>query len=438
MAEAALVVRQLLKRTQGGKETIVSVLDKNVRVIRQDHCFLLFEDLAKRDGWLQCLEIFRWMQRQRWYIADNGVFSKLISVMGKKGQVRMAMWLFSQMRNSGCRPDTSVYNSLITAHLHSRDKTKALSKALGYFEKMKAIERCHPNIVTYNILLRAFAQASDVQQVETLFKDMEDSVITPDVYTYNGVMDAYGKIGMLREMEAVLVRMKSYGCKPDVITFNTLIDAYGRKQAFDKMEQVFKSLLRSKESPTLPTFHCMITNYGKARLREKAELVVQKMDDLGYRPNYVTHECLIMMYGYCGSVSKARDVFDKMLAKGHMQVSSLNAMLGAYCTNGVPSEAYGLLEDVIRRGTVVPNSSTYKLLYKAFTKAARKDLVDVLLKKMNQQGIVPNKRFFLDALEAYGSSSDSSKAVPKSSSIKDSSKKPRGSAKIGGLNWGWG
>ncbi|KAJ4761523.1 Pentatricopeptide repeat-containing protein [Rhynchospora pubera] len=442
MAEAAVVVRQLLRRTQGGKETIVSLLNKNVRVIRQDHCFLLFEDLAKRDGWLQCLEIFRWMQRQRWYIADNGVFSKLISVMGKKGQVRMAMWLFSQMRNSGCRPDTSVYNSLITAHLHSRDKTKALAKALGYFEKMKAIERCRPNIVTYNILLRAFAQASHVQQVETLFKDMEDSVITPDVYTYNGVMDAYGKNGMLREMEAVLVRMKSYGCKPDVITFNTLIDSYGRKQAFDKMEQVFKSLLRSKEPPTLPTFHCMITNYGKARLREKAELVVKKMDDLGYRPTYVTRECLIMMYGYCGCVSKAREVFDKMLAKGHMQVSSLNAMLDAYCMNGVPSEAYGLLEYVIRRGTVVPNSSTYKLLYKAFTKAARKDLVDVLLKKMDQQGIVPNKRFFLDALEAYGSSSasasDSSESVPKSSSTKDSSKKPRGSAKIGGLNWGWG
>ncbi|KAF9589952.1 hypothetical protein IFM89_029568 [Coptis chinensis] len=35
--------------------------------------------------------------------ADNGVYSKLISVMGKKGQIRMAMWLFSEMRNSGCR-----------------------------------------------------------------------------------------------------------------------------------------------------------------------------------------------------------------------------------------------------------------------------------------------------------------------------------------------
>jgi pentatricopeptide repeat protein len=330
------------------------------------------------------------MQMQRWYVADNGIFSKLISVMGKKGQVRMAMWLFSQMRNSGCRPDTSVYNSLITAHLHSCDKIKALAKARGYFEKMKTIERCQPNIVTYNILLRAFAQASDVQQVELLFKDLGESTITPDIFTYNGIIDAYGKNGVLGEMEAVLVRMKTDHVKPDVITFNTLIDAYGKKQAFDKIEQVFKSLLRSKESPTLPTFHCMIINYGKARLREKAELVVENMADLGYKPSHVTRECLITMYGYCGNVSKAREVFNELLASSRweIQVSSLNAMLDAYCTNGVPSEAFELLIHGARKGFVVPNLSTYKLLYKAFTKAARKDLVDALLKRMDEQGII--------------------------------------------------
>ncbi|KAG9450729.1 hypothetical protein H6P81_010694 [Aristolochia fimbriata] len=82
-------------------------------------------------------EVFRWMQKQRWYVADNGVYSKLISVMRKKGQTRMAMWLFSEMRNSGCRPDTSVYNALISANLYPKDKAKALAKASGYFEKMK-------------------------------------------------------------------------------------------------------------------------------------------------------------------------------------------------------------------------------------------------------------------------------------------------------------
>lgn len=343
------------------------------------------------------------MQKQRWYIADNGVYSKLISVMGKKGQIRMAMWLFSEMRNSGCRPDTSVYNSLITAHLHSRDKAKALEKALGYFEKMKGIEWCNPNVVTYNILLRAFALARNVDQVNALFKDLDESIVSPDIYTYNGVMDAYGKNGMIREMECVLSRMKSNQCKPDVITFNLLIDSYGKKQEFDKMEQVFKSLLRSKETPTLPTFNSMITNYGKARLREKAEHVFKKMKDMGYNPSFITCESLIMMYGFCDCVSRARDIFDGMVQSGReMKVSTLNAMLDVYCMNGLPMEAHMLFQSAKGIG-LIPDSSTYKLLYKAYTKANMKELLQKLLKHMDRDGIVPNKRFFLDALGAFGS-----------------------------------
>ncbi|XP_018838114.2 pentatricopeptide repeat-containing protein At4g39620, chloroplastic [Juglans regia] len=400
--EAEQLVRSIMWN-MNGKEPVLKTLNKYVRVVRTEHCFLLFEELGKNDKWLQCLEVFRWMQKQRWYVADNGVYSKLISVMGKKGQIRMAMWLFSEMRNSGCRPDTSVYNALITAHLHSQDKAKALGKALGYFEKMKGIEWCKPNTVTYNILLRAFAQARNVEQVDALFKDLHESIVSPDIYTYNGLMDAYGKNGMIREMESVLSRMKSNQCKPDIITFNLLIDSYGKKQEFDKMEQVFKSLLRSKEKPTLATFNSMIINYGKARLREKAENIFQKMKNMGYTPSFITCESLIMMYGLCDCVSRARDIFDGMVQSGkEMKVSTLNAMLDVYCMNGLPMEADMLFKSAKGLG-IVPNSSTYKLLYKAYTKANMKELLQNLLEHMDRDGIVPNKRFFLEALGAFQS-----------------------------------
>ncbi|CAJ2676990.1 unnamed protein product [Trifolium pratense] len=397
---------RLLTRKISDKEPLLKTLNKYVKLVRTEHCFLLFEELGKHDKWLQCLEVFRWMQRQRWYIADNGVYSKLISVMGKKGQIRLAMWLFSEMRNTGCRPDTSVYNSLISAHLHSRNKSKALDKALAYFEKMKGIERCKPNIVTYNILLRAFAQARNVNQVNSLFKDLDESPVSPDIYTFNGVMDGYGKNGMIRDMESVLARMKNNQVKPDLITYNLLIDSYGKKQQFDKMEQVFKSLLHSKEKPSLPTFNSMILNYGKARLKDKAENVFQKMTDMGYTPSFVTHESLIYMYGLCACVSKAVEVFDGLIeSKVPIKVSTFNAMLDVYCLNGLPHEADSLFTKA-KSIKIFPDASTYKLLYKAYTKANSKELLDKLLKHMDKDGVIPNKRFFLDALGVIGSSKE--------------------------------
>ncbi|CAL0325150.1 unnamed protein product [Lupinus luteus] len=402
-SEALELVHLVIKR-MSDKEPLVKTLNRYVKLFRSEHCFLLFEELGKYDKWLQCIEVFRWMQKQRWYIADNGVYSKLISVMGKKGQIRMAMWLFTEMRNAGCRPDTSVYNALITAHLHSRDKTKALEKALGYFEKMKGMERCKPNIVTYNILLRGFAQARNVEQVNLLFKDLDESIVSPDIYTFNGVMDAYGKNGMIREMESVLARMKINQCKPDLITFNLLIDSYGKRQEFEKMEQVFKSLMRSKEKPSLPTFNSMILNYGKARLKDKAEYIFKKMTDMGYKPSFVTHESLIYMYGFCDCLSKARDLFDDLVeSKVQIRVSTLNAMLDVYCINRLPQEADSLFE-MASSIKISPDSSTYKLLYKAYTKANSKELLDKLLKHMDKDGIIPNKRFFRDALGTMRSS----------------------------------
>jgi hypothetical protein len=56
-AEAAELVRFFLRKTAGGKERLVAVLDRHVKVVRTEHCFLLFEELGRRDGWVQCLEV---------------------------------------------------------------------------------------------------------------------------------------------------------------------------------------------------------------------------------------------------------------------------------------------------------------------------------------------------------------------------------------------
>jgi hypothetical protein len=58
-AEAAELVRFFLRKTSGGKERLVAVLDRHVKVVRTEHCFLLFEELGRRDGWVQCLEVSR-------------------------------------------------------------------------------------------------------------------------------------------------------------------------------------------------------------------------------------------------------------------------------------------------------------------------------------------------------------------------------------------
>jgi hypothetical protein len=44
-------------RNTSGKEPFLKTLNKYVRVVRTEHCFLLFEELGRSDKWLECLEV---------------------------------------------------------------------------------------------------------------------------------------------------------------------------------------------------------------------------------------------------------------------------------------------------------------------------------------------------------------------------------------------
>lgn len=54
--ENRVLVRSLMSRISD-REPLVKTLDKYVKVVRCEHCFILFEELGKSDRWLQCLEV---------------------------------------------------------------------------------------------------------------------------------------------------------------------------------------------------------------------------------------------------------------------------------------------------------------------------------------------------------------------------------------------
>lgn len=56
MSESAELVRTLM-RNINDRKPLTTTLDKYVKVVRTEHCFLLFEELGTSDKWLQCLEV---------------------------------------------------------------------------------------------------------------------------------------------------------------------------------------------------------------------------------------------------------------------------------------------------------------------------------------------------------------------------------------------
>lgn len=61
LSEEEDLVKFILSKSDGDErnkqQPLVTRLNKYVKVIRTEHCFLLFEDLGRKDKWLQCLEV---------------------------------------------------------------------------------------------------------------------------------------------------------------------------------------------------------------------------------------------------------------------------------------------------------------------------------------------------------------------------------------------
>lgn len=416
-AEVRPSISSILRTLNAGQASVIQVLESQAPFLKSSDGLLLLEALGKQNNWTLTLEVFRWMQKQKWYKHDDGFYSKLIVIMGKAKQLRNAVWLFNEVKRTGSRPDTSLYNALITAYLSSKDKGRGFEKALQLFEAMKKKAKCQPNLVTYNILLRASAQACDVARVERFFKEMEASRIYPDIVSYNGVIGAYGQAGDFVHMEKSLfvMRMQKH-IKPDNVTSNTLIESYGRGMDFEKMEQVLRSMTgsKSRHKPDLKTYNIVMSNYARAGEVEKMEWSLKRMEAANYKPNLRSYEILMTGYGDVGAFAKMGECLYQLLEAGiQPQLSTLNVMIGAYCKHNLFEEAEELLSNAVE-WQIRPRTSSYLIILRAYAKENRLSDMERLVERMKIAGIAPPAATFLETLESFGLSSESGETLTES------------------------
>ncbi|GJN29397.1 hypothetical protein PR202_gb17621 [Eleusine coracana subsp. coracana] len=132
-ADEAELVCSLLRRTGGGKERLMVVLDPHVRVVRTEHCFL-FEELGRRDAWawLQCLEIGCWIVDtaiQKGFILSGSTYKLLYKVYTKANNTDLVQQLLKRMNKQGIVPNKKFFLDAWEASGNSERKPRTLPSA---------------------------------------------------------------------------------------------------------------------------------------------------------------------------------------------------------------------------------------------------------------------------------------------------------------------
>ncbi|KAF1334025.1 Ppr repeat protein, partial [Globisporangium splendens] len=138
-------------------------------------------------------------------------FHNLMSAYSKGGHMDKAIELFHNLPEYGLTPDDHTYAILMDAYGENGD----YETALKLMEDLKASTTMTPNLVHYNVILKACGKASKLTMAFQLYEEMKERKIQPDLVTYITMMHAvfHGELGEIdtKKVKAALAGVGAMG-----------------------------------------------------------------------------------------------------------------------------------------------------------------------------------------------------------------------------------
>lgn len=284
-------------------------------------------------------------------------------------------------------PDTRCYNVALAAAA-KRGTKEGLRAAMDIFDSMPNPSLNNPvlgkpakNLVTFNTMIDAFANAGQYENAHGVFQSLKDSKLSPDKVSYTTVIKAAIKSGNLEKVFDVLDDMKWIGIQPDIVSYNTIIESlcnsnklFEAKDMVNEMEStsvspdsmtyglLMKGLLKAdKPGPCLTLFESACADSRTAALtdnvylyttaitaaaalgdHERALDLVSRMNRAGVKPNKKT---LTALMGACIAGKKYDAASDIFLKIKKPDSYSISVGLKAMCLSKKFDNALELITD---------------------------------------------------------------------------------------------
>ncbi len=284
-------------------------------------------------------------------------------------------------------PDTRTYNIALAAAA-KRGTEDCLRIAVEIFDSMpdpslsnRSFGKPAKNLVTFNTMINAFANAGQYQNAYSVFQTMNKTILRPDRVTYTTLIKASIKSGDINKALDLLDDMKWIGIQPDIVSYNNIIESlcnanrlFEAKDLVNEMERaqvspdsmtyglLMKGLLKAnKPGPCLTLFESAFSDRRTTALTENVQLyttaisaaaalgdheraldLVSRMNLAGVKPNKKT---LTALMGACIAGRKykvAADIFPKIKNPDSYAVS---VGLHALCLAGKFCAALELITD---------------------------------------------------------------------------------------------
>ncbi|KAL6065284.1 Pentatricopeptide repeat-containing protein 1, mitochondrial [Balamuthia mandrillaris] len=385
-------------------------------------------------------ELFREMKEKAKLQPNERTMLALMTGHQRFGDVEGAFALFRRMRDEeGIIPTLPIYTTLLSAC----DKAGQLDKAMQVLQLMKREEggpeedgkerrkrreeSVKPDLVMFNMLIRAFAKENNVESCLGLLEEMHRSDVQPDANSFNPIVSALTRNDQL-DKALSLVLEKMMGLKMEDGMIQKL-----RKKIETEHEKITQTTFKAK--PNAATFGLLLSGCSKAGRVKEAIALMEVMKLLDVQPDSIRpfNDLLISCVSLSSSPSSSPTTGSSWLEQGLDIVNRMKELklklsvvtlqqLVSLCQRDSNIEAlYQLLERFRVEERIRPDAPCYNSIFKTLAyqparsdkerQAKKQKVLELLSRMRHEDNIPPNIHIYNTLIQTLARSDGEEEAV---------------------------
>lgn len=287
---------------------------------------------------------------------------------------------------------------------------RSWEKAVRVFEWFKSQKEYVPNVIHYNVVLRALGRAQKWDELRLCWVDMAKNGVLATNNTYGTLVDVYGKAGLVKEALLWIKHMKLRGLYPDEVTMNTVVRVLKDAGEYDGADGFYKDWCVGRielDDLDLNSMVDAVNGSGSEPISFKHFLSTELFKTGGRAPTPTTltsdvqhsdrkprltstYNTLIDLYGKAGRLKDAAEVFGEMLRSGvAMDAITFNTMIYTCGSHGHLAEAEALLTKMEER-RISPDTKTYNIFLSLYADVGNIDAALKCYRKIRKVGLYPD------------------------------------------------
>lgn len=246
-------------------------------------------------------------------------------------------------------------------------------EALELYQLMRK-EGVRPDAYTFVSLFKACGMLADLESGRRIHAEALSCRCVFDSFVGNSLVTMYGKCGSLVDAQHVFDGLPQRG----VVSWTTMLAAYAQQGQAEKALQLFEQMREEGVSPNSWTFASALQACGILAEKEKevggltknslriGKAIHSQAQKKALDKDMFVGNTLVSMYGKCGSIVDAQDAFHRLTRR---DVVACTAMITAYVEHNLAGKALQLYKKMCEEG-VSPDARTFVIALQACGKLA--------------------------------------------------------------------